>query len=317
MSNQENKIENVVIIGSGPAGLTAALYTSRAALKPLVVEGSPPGGQLLETTEVENFPGYPKPVKGYDLVNDIRAQATTFGTRFASGEVAKFELEKNPKVLTLSDNTQIKAHAVILATGANARYMGLENEQKLKGYGVSACAVCDGFFYKEQDVCVVGGGDSALEDALFLTSHAKSIKVIHRRDELRASKILQERAMEAPKIEFIWDSVVTDVLGERNTGGVNGVKVKNVKTEKETILPVTGIFVAIGHDPNTKLFADSVELDNKRFIVTKGKSTKTNIPGVFAAGDVMDPVYQQAVTAAGTGCMSALDCEKWLIENKH
>jgi thioredoxin reductase (NADPH) len=307
------EVEKVVIVGSGPAGLTAAIYAGRAGLKPLLIEGFPAGGQLMDTTEVENFPGYPESIKGPNLIEDLNKQAKQFDTRVISDSVAKFSLESSPKELVLTDGTVIKAHSVILSTGATARYLGLKKEDELKGYGVSACAVCDGFFYKNQDVAVIGGGDSALEDALFLTNHAKSITVVHRRDELRASKIMAKRALEHKKIKFQWDSVVLDVVGEPQDKGVVGVKVKNVKTGKESVLDVTGMFVAIGHIPATNLFKDQIDLDDKGFIQTIERSTKTNLPGVFAAGDVMDPHYKQAITAAGSGCKAALDCEKWLI----
>lgn len=316
-ANIVKEIENVVIVGSGPAGLTAAIYAARAGLSPLLIEGFPSGGQLMETTDVENFPGYPEGVIGPQLIDDMKKQATVFGTRFIFDNVEKFDLVFEPKVLSTSEGQTIKANSVILCTGATARYLGLENEEKLKGMGVSACAVCDGFFFRDQDVAVIGGGDSALEDALFLTNHAKTVTIVHRRDALRASKIMQKRALENPKISFAWDSVVVDVVGDPKKDGLEGVKIKNVKTGEVTLLPVTGMFVAIGHTPATQLFKDVIRLDSKGFIDTEGKSSKTNIAGVFAAGDVMDPHYKQAITAAGSGCKAALDAEKWLIEANH
>ncbi|MBU1243631.1 thioredoxin-disulfide reductase [Myxococcota bacterium] len=306
--------ENLLIVGSGPAGLTAALYAGRAGLNPLVIEGMMAGGQLMDTTEVENFPGYPKGIRGPELIEDLRTQALRFSTRIVSDEVTAMDLAGHPKSLTLASGAVIRARAVILATGATARYLGLPSEQKLRGYGVSACAVCDGFFYRDQDVAVIGGGDSALEDALFLTHHARSITVVHRRDSLRASKIMQERALSNPKISFAWNSQILEVLGDPGDSGVTGLRLRDVHTGAERVLPVTGMFVAIGHDPNTLLVRDQVELDGAGFILTRAQTTQTNLEGVFAAGDVMDPRYKQAITAAGTGCKSALDAERWLME---
>lgn len=308
------ELENVVIVGSGPAGLTAAIYASRANLFPLLVEGYPGGGQLMETTDVENFPGYPEAVKGPDLINDLKQQAMRFGTRFLASEIASFNLSGDIKELTTDMGLKIKTRAVILATGASARYLGMENETKLKGYGVSACAVCDGFFYRNQHVAVIGGGDSALEDALFLTKHAEKVYIIHRRDEFRASKIMQQRALNNPKIQVIWNSLVDDLVGEPDKDGLTALRLRNTKTDEINEISVTGMFVAIGHDPNTKLFANQVELDRAGFIKTSDNTSHTNIPGVFACGDVMDPRYKQAITAAGSGCKAALDTEKWLIE---
>jgi len=309
--------ENLVIVGSGPAGLTAALYAGRAGLNPLVIEGLMAGGQLMDTTDVENFPGYPKGIRGPELIEDVRAQALRFSTRIVADEVIRMDLQENPKRLTLASGGVLRARAVILATGATARYLGLPSEQKLRGYGVSACAVCDGFFYRDQDVAVIGGGDSALEDALFLTHHARSITVVHRRDTLRASKIMQERALSNPKISFAWNSQVLEVLGDPEGSGVSGLKLRDAKTGAERVLPITGMFVAIGHDPNTQLIRDQVELDAGGFIVTRAQTTQTNVEGVFAAGDVMDPRYKQAITAAGSGCKAALDAERWLMETGH
>ena len=306
-------VENVVIIGSGPAGLTAAIYAARAGLEPLLIEGVPAGGQLMDTTEVENFPGYPEGVQGPQLIDDIRKQAERFGTRFLSDQVTETNLASDPKIIKTDTGKEIKAHAVIISTGASARYLGLESEQRLKGFGVSACAVCDGFFFKDQTVAVIGGGDSALTDALYLTKHAAKIYVIHRRDKFRAAKVLQDRVFAHEKIEVIWDHVVTEVLGDEDSG-VTGIRIKNVKTGEEKVLELQGMFVAIGHDPNTSVFKGQIELDSKGYIVVKHPSSETSQPGVFAAGDVMDPHYQQAVTAAASGCKAALDAQDYLGE---
>jgi len=301
--------ENVVIAGAGPAGLTAALYTARAELRPLVVEGLQPGGQLTTTTDVENYPGFPDAVDGTQLVQNMRAQAERFGARYVAGEVVSSELNGRPLKVTLSNGTLLEALTLIVATGASARYLGLESEQKLIGHGVSGCATCDGAFFRGQPVAVVGGGDTAVEDALFLSRLASKVTVIHRRDKLRASKILSDRAMANEKIEVAWDSVVEDVLGvEKNE--VTGVRLRNVKTEARTDLAVSGLFVAIGHTPNTEPFKGQLEMDEKGFIVAS--HTRTNVPGVYAAGDVQDPAYMQAVTAAGYGCMAALEAERYL-----
>ncbi len=314
--NTIRELENVVIVGSGPAGLTAAIYAARAGLEPLLIEGFPSGGQLMETTDVENFPGYPEGVLGPQLIEDLKNQATRFGTRFIFENVERFDLTGDPKILTITGDVAIRTRAVILATGATARYLGLDNEAKLKGQGVSACAVCDGFFFRDQDVAVIGGGDSALEDALFLTHHARTVTIVHRRDSLRASRIMQERALNHPKIRFEWASVVADLVGEPDKDGLEGITLKNLKTGALKTIAVTGMFVAIGHIPATNLFKDQVTLDEKGFIDTVGKTSSTNVPGVFAAGDVMDPLYKQAITAAGSGCKAALDTEKWLIEHQ-
>lgn len=307
--------EKLVIVGSGPAGLTAAIYAGRAALQPLVIEGLAAGGQLMDTTDVENFPGYPHGIKGPELMEDLRNQALRFSTRIVSDEVVRMELTRHPKILHLSSGTVIRAQAVVLAMGATARWLGLPSEQKLRGFGVSACAVCDGFFFRDQDVAVVGGGDSALEDAIYLTHHAKSVTLIHRRDQLRASRIMQDRAFSNPKIRFIWNAQVIEVLGDSKTG-VTGVRLRDSKTEEEKELAVTGLFIAIGHDPNTQLVREQVELDAAGFIVTHNNTTHTNIEGVFAAGDIADPRYKQAITAAGMGCKAALDAERWLAERE-
>lgn len=312
MEDIAGKTFDVVIVGSGPAGLTAALYAARADLKPLVFEGPEPGGQLMTTTDVENFPGYPDGVMGPKMMQDFREQATRFGADCRYGYVTDIDFSERPYKITVDEKTELHAHAIIASTGASAKWLHLESEQKLRGKGVSACATCDGAFFRNQHVVVVGGGDTAMEEATFLTKFASKVTVIHRRDELRASKAMQTRAFNNEKIEFMWDSELVEVLGEKV---VEGVKVKNRNTGDVTTLDdVTGVFVAIGHKPNTDLFKDVVEMDDVGYIQTKGQSTETDLPGLFACGDAMDAVYRQAVTAAGTGCKAALDAEKYLGE---
>ncbi len=302
--------EKIIILGSGPAGLTAAIYLARAGLEPLIIEGGEPGGQLMITNGVENFPGFPKGVMGPDLMAAIREQAERFGTRFAVGTVDKAELKKRPFNLS-AGGASYECSALIVATGATARWLGLKSETALRGKGVSACATCDGFFFKGQDVVVAGGGDTALEEALHLSHFAKSVKIVHRRDELRASKIMQDKARVDPKISFIWNSVVEDIK-DAAKGKVTSVVVKNVQDGKQSSLACDGVFVAIGFEPNTAIFKKQLELDKGGYIIVKGGSTQTSVEGVFAAGDVCDPVYRQAVTAAGSGCMAALEVEKYL-----
>jgi len=301
-------MQNVVIIGSGPAGLTAAIYAARANLSPLLIEGWQSGGQLTTTTEVENYPGFAKGIMGPELMKDMRAQAERFGTEFLTGDVTAVTLTQRPFTLTVDGEQVIEARTVIIATGASAIQIGLKNEARLTGHGVSTCATCDGFFFKGKELIVVGGGDSALEDAIFLTKFATKVSLVHRRDKLRASKIMQDRAMKNEKIAFIWNSVVEDILGGEV---VTGVRLKNVVTGRMTEASCDGVFVAIGHRPNTSLFAGQIEMDEKGYIRTRG-GTATNIPGVFAAGDVQDSTYRQAVTAAGSGCMAAIDAERFL-----
>lgn len=301
-------MRNVIILGSGPAGLTAALYAARANLAPLVVEGYEPGGQLTQTTLVENFPGFPEGIMGPDLMSAMRDQAARFGAEFVSGSATACDLKSQPLKVTVDHTTTYETKALIIATGASAKMLGVPGERELVGRGVSTCATCDGFFFRDKKLAVVGGGDSAMEEAIFLTKFASSVTVIHRRDTLRASKVMQDRAMANEKINFIWDTVVEEVLGD---GKVSGLRLRNVKTGEESVFECDGLFVAIGHTPNTEIFAGQLELDERGYVVVRDR-TKTNIPGVFVAGDVQDQLYRQAVTAAGSGCMAALDCEKWL-----
>lgn len=302
----------VVIIGSGPAGLTAALYAARADLNPIVFEGPEPGGQLMTTTDVENFPGFPEGLMGPRMMDLFREQARRFGADTRYGMVTNIDFDKRPFKLTIDERTEIYAHAIIVSTGASAKWLGLKSEQRLRGHGVSACATCDGAFFRNQHIAVVGGGDTAMEEATFLTKFAEKVTVIHRRKELRASKAMQHRAFNNPKIEFVWDSVVEEVLGDQL---VEGIRVKNVNTgEITTLEDVTGLFLAIGHKPNTDLFKGVLDMDEVGYIITRGKSSHTNVEGIFACGDAQDPSYRQAVTAAGSGCMAAIDAERWLQE---
>jgi thioredoxin reductase (NADPH) len=300
----------VVIIGSGPAGLTAALYAARANLKPLLIEGLEAGGQLMLTTMVENWPGFRDGIMGPDLMTEMRVQAERFGTEVFQGNVTSVDLQKRPFTIALQDGKRITTAALIIATGASARWLDIGSDRKLSGHGVSTCATCDGYFFRGKPIAVVGGGDSAMEEAIYLTKFASKVTVIHRRDTLRASKIMQDKAFKNSKIEFVWDSEVVEV-NDLDKGEVTGVVVQNLKTGVKSEIPVDGVFIAIGHTPNTALFKSQISLDSTGYIVTHG-GTKTNIPGVFAAGDVQDHVYRQAVTAAGSGCMAAIDAERYL-----
>lgn len=303
--------EKVIIVGSGPAGLTAAIYTARADLKPLMIEGMERGGQLMLTTDVENYPGFPDGIMGPQLMEDFRKQAERFETRIMSYDVTKVDFSQRPFKIWVEDDLY-EADSVIISTGASARWLGLESETRLRGHGVSACATCDGFFFRDKEIAVIGGGDSAAEEALFLTKFASKVYVIHRRDELRASKIMASRVLEHEKIEMIWDTEVEEVLGESL---VSGLRLRNRVTDEVSELPVEGMFLAIGHTPNTAIFKDQIDLDDKGYILT-GENTMTSVPGVFAAGDVADHVYRQAITAAGMGCQAAIDAERWLDANE-
>ncbi len=312
MKDIADKRFKVVIVGSGPAGLTAALYAARADLNPIVFEGMEPGGQLMTTTDVENFPGYPEGVTGPQMMDDLRRQAQRFGADTRFGFVTDINFDERPYKVTVDETTTVYADTIIAATGASALWLGLKSEQKLRGKGVSACATCDGAFFRNQHIVVVGGGDTAMEEATYLTRFASKVTVIHRRDELRASKAMQNRAFANEKIEFIWDSVIEEVMGDQV---VDGLRVRNIKTDEITTLEdVTGLFVAIGHKPNTDLFKGVLTMDETGYIQTKDQTTKTDLPGVFACGDAMDSHYRQAITAAGTGCKAAMDAEQFLAE---
>ncbi len=311
---EESKVEEIVILGTGPAGLTAAIYAARANLQPLIIEGEQPGGQLTITTDVENYPGFAEGVMGPELMGHFRKQAERFGTRFLTGRVTSVDSKKRPFTLHLDNGSTVLASTLIIATGATAKWLGIESEKKYYGKGVSACATCDGFFFRNQDIAVVGGGDTAMEEATFLTRFAKSVTLIHRRDTLRASKIMQEKAQKNPKIKFIWNTAVEEITGATT---VDALKLKNLKTGEQSELKVTGLFIAIGHEPNTKPFRDILKTDTNGYLLVEPGTAKTNIPGMFAAGDVADHVYRQAVTAAGTGCMAAIDAERFLESEGH
>ena len=305
-------MEKVIIIGSGPAGYTAALYASRANLNPLLIDGPQPGGQLTTTTEVENFPGFPEGIQGPQLMENMKQQAARFGARYKTGFVTKVDFSKMPFKLWVDEKEQLEAESIIICTGASAKYGGVPREMELVGHGVSACATCDGFFFKNQEIAVVGGGDSAMEEANFLTKFGKSVTIIHRREEFRASKIMLERAKANPKIKWMMNSTITELVGEKV---LEGIKVKNLKTNEEKAYPFTGLFFAIGHTPNTTIFKGQLDMDEVGYLkLPRPPKTITNIPGVFAAGDVADHYYRQAISAAGMGCMAAIEAERWLSE---
>ncbi len=306
-------MENVIIIGSGPAGLTAAIYAARANLNPLMIEGEEVGGQLMTTTDVENFPGFPEGVMGPDLMTITRKQAERFGTRFISNNVTKVDFSSRPFKVWVKDK-EYQSKSIIISTGASAKYLGLENERRLLGRGVSACATCDGAFFRDVEVCIVGGGDTAMEEALFLTRFASKVHVFHRRESFRASKVMADRVMNHEKIQIHWNTELKDVLGDK---AVTGVKVFNNKTNETIEMNLEGVFIAIGHKPNTDIFTDFIETNDVGYINTKPDCTYTNVEGVFACGDAQDHVYRQAVTAAGTGCMAAIDAERWLDDQAH
>ncbi len=302
--------EKVVIIGSGPAGLTAAIYAARAALEPLMIEGFERGGQLMLTTDVENYPGFPDGIMGPDLMEQFRKQAERFGTKIISSDVTKTDFSHRPFKVWVNDDLH-EAEAVIISTGASARWLGVPGEERLRGYGVSSCATCDGFFFRDKKIAVIGGGDSAMEEALFLTKFGSQVTIIHRRDEFRASKIMANRALEHEKIDVLWNTTVEEMLGDDT---LTGLRLKDIVTGDEREIPVDGAFVAIGHIPNTSVFAGQVEMDEAGYVLTEPGTTRTSVEGVFASGDVVDKVYRQAITAAGMGCQSAMDAERWLEE---
>ena len=315
MNQNPTKHTKVLIIGSGPAGYTAAVYAARAMLKPIMVTGMEPGGQLTTTTDVENYPGFAEVIQGPWLMEQMKEQAQAVGTEMIQDHISSVNFKSKPFEAIGDGGQKYTADTIIISTGAQARWLNIESEQKFRGFGVSACATCDGFFFKNKTVAVVGGGNAAVEEAMFLTKFASKVKLIHRRNELRAEKMLQKKLMENKKIEIVWDTIVEDVLGNKDPKNVTGLKVKNVKTNQSEEMKIDGLFIAIGHDPATQLFKDQLKMDKEGYLVTKPDSTETNVPGVFAAGDVKDKIFRQAVTAAGMGCMAALEAEKHLSHN--
>ena len=315
MNQNPTKHTKVLIIGSGPAGYTAAVYSARAMLKPILVHGMQPGGQLTITTDVENYPGFAEVIQGPWLMDQMKDQAKAVGTEMIEDHIASVNLKSKPFEAIGVSGQKYTADSIIISTGAQARWLNIKSEQEYKGFGVSACATCDGFFFKDKTVAVVGGGNAAVEEAMFLTKFASKVKLIHRRNELRAEKMLQKKLMENKKIQIVWDTVVEDVLGDKDPKNVTGLKVKNVKTNQSDEMKIDGLFIAIGHDPATQLFKDQLKMDKEGYLITKPDSTETNVPGVFAAGDVKDKIFRQAVTAAGMGCMAALEAEKHLSHN--
>ena len=312
MKNNSTKHSKVLIIGSGPAGYTAAVYAARAMLKPILISGMEVGGQLSTTTDVENYPGFSKVIQGPWLMEQMKDQAKAVGTELITDHIASVNLKSKPFEVVGDGGQKYTGDSIIISTGAQARWLNLESEQKYRGFGVSACATCDGFFFKDKTVAVVGGGNAAVEEAMFLTKFASKVKLIHRRNALRAEKLLQKKLMANKKIEIIWDTVVEEVIGNKDPKNVTGLKIKNVKSNKVEELKIDGLFIAIGHDPATQLFKDQLKMDKEGYLITKPDSTQTNVPGIFAAGDVKDKVFRQAVTAAGLGCMAALEAEKFL-----
>ena len=312
MNKNSTKHTKVLIIGSGPAGYTAAVYAARAMLNPILIHGIEPGGQLATTTDVENYPGFSDIIQGPWLMDQMKEQAKAVGTELIEDHISSVDLKSTPFKAVGDSGQKYTADSIIISTGAQARWLNLKSEQEFRGFGVSACATCDGFFFKEKEVAVVGGGNAAVEEAMFLTKFASKVKLIHRRNTLRAEKMLQKKLMENKKIEIIWDSVVEEIIGDNEPKNVKGLKIKNIKTNKIEELKIDGLFIAIGHDPATQLFKDQLDMDKEGYITTKSDSTETNIPGVFAAGDVKDKIFRQAVTAAGMGCMAALEAEKFL-----
>ena len=314
MSQNSTKHSKLMILGSGPAGYTAAVYAARAMLKPVLIHGTQPGGQMTITTDVENYPGYAKVIQGPWLMDQIKEQAKSVGTELIEDHIKSVDLSKTPFKAVGDSGKIYTSDSLIISTGAQARWLNLKSEEEYKGFGVSACATCDGFFFKEKEVAVVGGGNSAVEEALFLTKFASKVKLIHRRNKLRAEKMLQKKLMDNKKIEIIWDSVIEDVIGQKDPKNVTGIKIKNIKSNSVSELKIDGLFIAIGHDPATSLFKGQLDMDKDGYIITKPDSTATKIPGVYAAGDVKDKIFRQAVTAAGMGCMSAIEAEKFLSE---
>jgi len=312
MKNNSAKHSKVLIIGSGPAGYTAAIYAARAMLKPILVYGSEPGGQLSATTDVQNYPGYSDVIQGPWLMDQMKEQSKAVGTEMIEDHIKEIKLNEKPFRAIGDSGQEYTGDTVIISTGAQARWLNLKSEQEFRGFGVSGCATCDGFFFKDKEVAVIGGGNAAVEEAMFLTKFASKVKLIHRRDKLRAENLLQKKLKENPKIEIIWDSVLEEVLGDKDPKGVTGIKIKNIKTNKSSKMKLHGLFIAIGHDPATSLFKGQLDMDKEGYLITKPDSTVTNIPGVFAAGDVKDKIFRQAVTAAGMGCMAALESEKFV-----
>ena len=315
MKNNSTKHSKVLILGSGPAGYTAAIYAARAMLKPILVYGSEPGGQLSATTDVQNYPGYSDVIQGPWLMDQMKEQSKAVGTEMIQDHIKEIKLNEKPFKAIGESGQEYTGDTVIISTGAQARWLNLKSEQEFRGFGVSGCATCDGFFFKEKEVAVIGGGNAAVEEAMFLTKFASKVKLIHRRNKLRAENMLQKKLKENPKIEIIWDSVLEEVIGDKDPKGVTGIKIKNIKTNKSSEIKLHGLFIAIGHDPATSLFKEQLDMDKEGYLMTKPDSTVTNIPGVFAAGDVKDKIFRQAVTAAGMGCMAALEAEKHLSQN--